>query len=168
MQSKRTITSRQLTILMVVLIAGPIGCGLLLSFFTPRRPEPSLPALVKLDSMWIPADETAEDRRLVPCVSVKNPTQSAWRNLSIGLNKQFYGQMPKGISAGEVVSVPLEVFVARNGSVSFPAGNREIKQVTVFAQVESGARAVSEHKMSAKALIRKSSESKVEGWILGE
>lgn len=153
---------------MTVLIAVPIGCGLLLSFFTPRMPEPTLSALVKLESKWLPADESRVDRRLLPCISIKNPTDTDWRNLSIGLNEQFYSQVPKGIPAGKIVSVPLEVFVARNGSVTFPVGNREIKLVTVFAQVESGARAVSEHKMPSIVPIRKKSDEEGEDWIAGK
>ncbi len=167
MPPKRTITSKQLTILMVALIAGPIACGLLLSFFTPRRPEPALQALVKLDSMWISPSKTPQDRRLVPCISVKNPTDATWRNLSIGLNEQFYCQEPKGIPAGEQVSLPLEVFVSRNGSVRFPVGNRDIKLVTVFAQVENGARAVSEHAMPAMVYIPRTKDED-EGWIGGK
>ncbi len=168
MQAKRTITSRQLTILMAVLIAGPIACGLLLSFFTPRMPEPILPALVKLDAIWITPTEKPEDRRLVPCISIKNPTVSPWRNLSIGLNDQFYSLEPRGVEAGEMISIPLEVFVARNGSVRFPVGNRDIKLVTVFAQVETGLRAVSEHTMPAnKSVRRKGSEGDDEGWVSG-
>ena len=168
MQAKRTITSKQLTILMVVLITGPIACGLLLSFFTPRTPEPTLAALVKLDSIWIIPKEKPEHRRLVPCISIKNPTASPWRNLSIGLNDQFYSQEPRGVAAGEMISIPLEVFVARNGSVPFPVGNRDIKLVTVFAQVETGLRAVSEHTMPAKlSNNRKGSEAYEEGWVAG-
>lgn len=167
MPPKQTITSKQLTILMVVLIAGPIACGLLLSFFTPRRPEPALQAMVKLESMWISPSKTPQDRRLVPCISVKNPTEVAWRNLSIGLNEQFYCQEPKGIPAGEQLSLPLEVFVSRNGSVRFPVGNRDIKLVTVFAQVETGARAVSEHAMPAMVYIPRTKDED-EGWIGGK
>ena len=153
---------------MVAFISGPIACGLLLYFLTPRFPEPRLPALVKLDSMWITLGEKPEDRRLVPCISIKNPTESAWRNLSIGLNEQFYSQEPKGVAAGEMISIPLEVFVARNGSVRFPVGNRDIKLVTVFAQVETGARAVSEHTMPTEIRIRrKGSEEDNEGWVSG-
>ena len=153
---------------MVAFISGPIACGLLLYFLTPRFPEPSLPALVKLDSIWITLREKPEDRRLVPCISIKNPTESAWRNLSIGLNEQFYSQEPKGVAAGEMISIPLEVFVARNGSVRFPVGNRDIKLVTVFAQVETGARAVSEHTMPTEIRIRrKGSEEDNEGWVSG-
>ena len=167
MQTKRTLNAKQLTILLVLPIAVPVACGLLLSFLTPRIPEPTLPALVKLDSIWI--GESSPDRRLVPCISVKNPTASDWKNLLVGLNEQFYCEMPKGVAAGQVFSVPLEAFVARNGSVRFPVGNRDIKLVTVFAQVESGARAVSEHTMPAIVPVsRKSAEAAdVEDWVSG-
>jgi len=147
MQPNRTISKQQLAILTVVLIGVPIGYGLLLSFFTPRSPEPSLPALVRLESKWIGNFE--ESRRLVPCISIKNTTKADWQNLAIGLNKQFYCDEPKGIKAGQFISVPLEAFVARMGSVRFPVGNRDIKSVIVFAQIETGERAVAEYAMPA-------------------
>jgi len=147
---KRTINSRQLTLIFVVMIVGPISCGLLLSYFTARKPEPPLAALVRLDSMWISTKDIEEKQRLVPCIVIKNSSQESWRNLSIGLNEQFYSSEPKGILAGESRSIPLEVFVARNGSVRFPVGNRDIKLVTVFAQIPSGERAVSEHTLLGK------------------
>ena len=167
MQPKRTLSAKQLTILMVLPIAVPVACGLLLSFFTPRIPEPTLPALVKLDSIWI--DETLPGRRLVPCISVKNPTASGWKNLLMGLNEQFYCELPKGVQAGQVFSVPLEAFVARNGSVRFPVGNRDIKLVTVFAQIDSGARAVSEHTMPAIVQGSRKSEEAADdaNWVAG-
>jgi len=117
--------------------------------------------------MWVTSPENPEDRRLVPCVSIKNPTQSPWRNLSVGLNEQFYSQEPKGIPAGQEISLPLEVFVARNGSVRFPVGNREIKLVTVFSQIDTGARAVSEHTMPLAPVPPKKFLSKDDGWISG-
>lgn len=103
---------------------------------------------------------------MVPCVTVKNPTQESWRNLSVGLNEQFYCSDPKELRAGEVLSLPLEVFVARNGSVRFPVGNRDIKLVTVFAQISSGARAVSEHNMQGQSTGRRESEAD-ESWVNG-
>jgi len=163
MHPRRTIRSKHLTLLMIALVAGPVGCGLILSYFTRRSPEPTLPALVKLDTMWITPSGDKQDRRLVPCVSVQNPTANPWKNLSIGLNEQFYCQEPKGIAAGQSISLPLEVFVARNGSVRFPVGNREIRLVTVFAQIASGARAVSEHKLNPPKPNKSDQE-----WIPGE
>jgi len=157
MRTNRTISKKQLAILTAVLIGVPIGYGLLLSFFTPRMPEPSLPALVRLESKWIGNSE--DSRRLLPCILVKNTTKSDWLNLSIGLNKQFYCDEPKGIKAGQFISVPLEAFVARMGSVRFPVGNRDIKSVIVFAQIETGERAVGEYSMPAILALPKRTES---------
>lgn len=145
METKRTIGRRALTLTIFLSIFTPIGFGLFLSFVTQRMPEPALGALVRLSPRWIQKGDDLSTRRLVPCIIIKNPTESAWKNLSIGLNKQFYAQEPGGISADSEVSIPLETFVSRNGSVPFPVGNREIKQVTVFAQLPGGARGVSEY-----------------------
>jgi hypothetical protein len=116
--------------------------------------------------MWITPGGNKDDLRMVPCVTVKNPTQESWRNLSVGLNEQFYCSDPKELRAGEILSLPLEVFVARNGSVRFPVGNREINLVTVFAQISSGARAVSEHEMQGRTTVRRESEAE-ETWVQG-
>jgi hypothetical protein len=150
MQPGRKITSKQLTLLFLVLILGPVGFGLFLFSVTRKMAEPKLPALVRLETMWITSQDTDQGPRLVPCVSIKNPTDSGWNNLSIGLNEQFYAGEPKGISSGSVVSVPLEAFIARNGSASFPVGNRDIKLITVFAQIPSGARGVSKYSIPMK------------------
>jgi hypothetical protein len=169
MRPTRTISKKQLAILTVLLIGVPIGFGLMLSFFTPRMPEPALPALVRLESKWF--GDSYESRRLLPCISIKNTTKCDWLNLSIGLNKQFYCDEPKGIKAGLVVSVPLEAFVARMGSVRFPVGNRDIKTVIVFAQIETGERAVAEYKMPAIPPLPKKTEADAaveenEDWVL--
>ena len=63
------------------------------------------------------------------------------------MNNQFYASEPKGIAPGGTVSIPLEAFVARNGSVKFPVGSRKVREVTVFAQVGTGARAVAEFEL---------------------
>jgi hypothetical protein len=63
--------------------------------------------------------------------------------LSIGLNEQFYSTGNQSLGPNEQFSIPLEAFIARNGSTRFPIG-REIKLVTVFAQLNRGTRAVSE------------------------
>jgi hypothetical protein len=103
-----------------------------------------------MDQVWLEPKSDSQAQRLVPAVSIKNPTQEGWKNLSIGLNKQFYAQEPKGIPAGGSVTLPLEAFVARNGSVRFPPHSREVTHVTVFAQIETGARAVSEFRIPAE------------------
>lgn len=145
METKRTIGRRALTLTILLSIFTPIGFGLVLSFVTQRMPEPPLEALVRLSPKWVQKGEDLSTRRLVPSIIIRNPTGSAWKNLSIGINKQFYAQEPGGIPADSEVSIPLETFVSRNGSVPFPVGNRDITQVTVFAQLPEGARGVSEY-----------------------
>jgi hypothetical protein len=158
MPASRTITSKQLTFLFVALIAGPIACGLLLSYFTRKMPEPVLEASVRIESMWVSKGSDPTDRRLLPCVTVKNKTSGDWKNLSIGLDEQFYASEPKGIPSGQTASIPLEAFVARNGSVKFPVGNRNVEMVTVFAQIPNGSRAVSEFDVKGRVSVSTADE----------
>jgi hypothetical protein len=163
MEKKLSLSSRTLTIIMIACIAGPIGFGLMLSYITDRMPEPPLPALVRLDSVWKEGAGGDAQRRLVPSVIVKNPTENDWRNLSVSLNQQFYAQEPKGLASGAEVSIPLESFVARNGSVKFPVGNRVVEKVLVFAQINSGARAVSEFDIASE---HAAAPSKKDEWVV--
>ena len=149
---------------MIVLILTPIASGLVLYSFTKPQPEPLLPALVMLDTMWIEPKDNKDARRLVPCIVIKNPTEQDWNNLSVGVNEQFYSQEPKGLISGATVSLPLEIFVSRNGSVRFPVGNREVKRATVFAQMATGARGVSEHNLIAAKGPKKNA---TRSWIPG-
>jgi hypothetical protein len=147
-----TLNRRSLTLLIALSILIPVGCGLGLALWTRKIPEPPLDAQVRLDVMWIEPKTSDQPQRLVPAISVRNATNEPWKNLSIGLNKQFYAQEPKGIPAGETVTLPLEAFVARNGSVRFPPDKQDVKYVTVFAQIGTGARAVSDFHVPANAL----------------
>lgn len=148
MPQPRTVTRTQLAILMLTLIAVPIACGLLLYALTPKLGEPPLPALIKFQSEWIGNEEV--NRRLVPCIVIKNDSDGELGKLSIGLNKQFYSTGNRILQSGEQTSIPLESFIARNGSVRFPVGQRVIEQVTVFGQLPNGARGVSEYALSER------------------
>jgi hypothetical protein len=91
-----------------------------------------------------------ENPHLLPCLDVENPTSEKWRNIAVSLNKQFYYYHPKELKQGEVLSVPLEFFVTKGGNVAFQPGSETVTQVTVYAQIPSGARAVSETYLSEK------------------
>ncbi len=157
MTAPRTLSAKQLTVLMLALVLIPIGCGVLLYFNSPAVGEPPLPAEVKLSTMWI---ETEEDsRRLVPCIIVRNKSDSTVSKLSVGLNEQFYSTGNMSLEPDAEVSIPLESFIARNGSVRFPVGNRTIRKITLFAQLGSGARGISEF------LVPEPSESKHTDWM---
>jgi hypothetical protein len=147
-----TLNRRSLTLLIALSILIPVGFGLGLALWMRKIPEPPLEALVRLDVMWIEPKTDRQAQRLVPAISVRNTTTESWRNLSIGLNKQFYAQEPKGIASGQTITLPLEAFVARNGSVRFPPDQQEVKHVTVFAQILTGARAVSDFDIPADAM----------------
>jgi len=147
-----TLNRRSLTLLIALSILIPVGYGLGLALWMRKIPEPPLEAQVRLDVMWIEPKTDRQAQRLVPAISVRNTTMESWRNLSIGLNKQFYAQEPKGIQSGQTITLPLEAFVARNGSVRFPPDQQDVKHVTVFAQIDSGARAVSDFDIPANAM----------------
>ncbi|MCU0716612.1 MAG: hypothetical protein MUD03_10845 [Pirellula sp.] len=148
MPQPRTVSRIQLAILMFTLIAGPIACGLVLYSMSPKLGEPPLPALIKFQSEWIGDEGT--NRRLVPCIVIKNDSAGELGKLSVGLNEQFYSTGNRVLQAGEQASIPLESFIARNGSVRFPVGLRVIEQVTVFGQLPSGARGISEYSLTEK------------------
>ncbi len=139
-----TLNRKTLTALILLSVFIPVGYGLGLAAWMKPMPEPHLDAQVRLDAMWVGSESDLANRRLIPSITVKNPTDQPWKNVSIGLNEQFYASEPKGVAPGETLSIPLEAFVARNGSVKFPVGNRQIKHVLVFGQIPNGARAVAE------------------------
>ncbi len=147
-----TLNRRSLTLLIALSILVPVGSAITLALLTRKIPEPQLDAVVRMDVMWIEPRSAQQAQRLVPAISVRNTTKESWRNLSIGLNKQFYAQEPKGLPAGETMTLPLEAFITRNGSVLFPSDTQDVKHVTVFAQIGTGARAVSEFDIPPNAL----------------
>lgn len=141
-----------------------------LFFWSKPIPEPSLDARIRLDGMWIEDRKNPGQQKLVPAISVRNPTSEPWKQLTIGINKsgrnnQFYASEPAGIPAGKTVSIPLSAFVARNGSVTFPVGTRSVREVTVFAKLPSSARAVSEFILPEKPTVPKSDQPQDESWV---
>lgn len=167
MQPGIRISRTTLTLIILGAILIPVGSALSLFFSVAPIPEPRLDARVRIDAMWV---EDSNGKRLVPSITVLNPTSETWKQLSIGLNKagkhnQFYASEPAGVPAGKTVSIPLAAFVARNGSVKFPVGNRSVKEVTVFAQIPTRARAVAEFLLPEKLTVPKSDEDPQESWI---
>jgi hypothetical protein len=86
-----------------------------------------------------------ENPRLLHSLTVKNPTADDWRNVAISLNKQFFYYHPGTFHASEEVFIPLEFFVTKGGNVAFQPGSEIVNQVTVYAQIPNGARAISEN-----------------------
>ncbi len=159
-----------LTLLILGAILIPVGSALGLFFLSKPIPEPQLVARVRLDGMWVEDRKNPGQKILVPAISIRNPTSESWRQLTVGLNKsgrnnQFYASEPTGIPAGKTVSIPLFAFVARNGSVTFPAGNRNVKEVTVFAKLPTNARGVAEFILPETPTVPKSDQDQESSWI---
>jgi hypothetical protein len=111
----------------------------------PQAPEQILEVNVELTVMpyQMPSSES-KDVRLLSAVKVTNTSDQTYRNMNISLNKQFFYYHPHAVPKGAAVEVPLEFFVTKGGSIKFQTGNKKVNQVTVFAQIESNARAVAE------------------------
>ncbi|XZE21840.1 hypothetical protein SH449x_001748 [Pirellulaceae bacterium SH449] len=145
MTQKLTVKPLPLTFLMLFLVLGPVGFGVFLYSRSKYLGEPPLPVEIKFGTQWVNSEKLGE--RLVPCITIRNTSEKAWKKLSVGLNEQFYNLGGMVVEAESEVSVPLESFISRNGSVRFPVGNRPIKHVIVFAQIHTGARGVSEFRI---------------------
>ncbi len=108
-------------------------------------PEPKLTCQVKLDVMVKAPRLEPDNPRILPCVIVENPTDEAWRNVSVSLNREFFFHQPGVIESHGKITVPLEFFVTKSGNVAFQPGSEKVHQVTVYAQVPNGGRAISEN-----------------------
>jgi hypothetical protein len=116
-----------------------------LSSITPESPEPTLNALAKLSvEPWTPDVGESGDFRLMPSITVTNPTADSWGNVSIAINDMFYYYHGEVLSPGESVTTPCEFFVAGVGNVPFRPGSQQVELISVFAQIPSGERAVFE------------------------
>ena len=127
---------------MLTLVFIPFGFGIGLYLNSQRIDEPELPVEIKFDFAWVGDSET--ERRLVPCIEIRNTASTAFGKLSVGLNEQFYSTGNMNVAGNEVATIPLESFIAHNGSIHFPVGSRPIGHVIVFGQLPSGARGVAE------------------------
>ncbi len=141
----RTLSRLQLTVLLLVIsLVPPI---FVVSMVATHRP-PKEPMLLVEVSQSIKLHQPRNDRtnpRLLPSLVVMNPTNDDWRNVAISLNKQFFYYHPGTFHHTEEVSIPLEFFVTKGGNVAFQPGSETVNQVTVYAQIPTGARAVSEN-----------------------
>lgn len=130
-----------LTASLIAVTLIPVALALTVWLAVPSTPEPQLTASVSLEAVsWPP---TAIDARLMPGVRIGNPTSEPWRNVSVGINNQFYFYSPDPVEAGSDLTVPL-AFFRTSGNQPYRPTVIRIKKLTVFAQLPSGRRAVFE------------------------
>lgn len=138
----RTLTRKQLTLVLVLVTMIPFLLVVGLWFTLPETPEPVLPAEVRVGPMAWP-NEGATNARLVPCMILKNPTEDEWRNINLAINEQFYYFHPDPLAGGGQIHIPLKFFHTK-GNQFYPPEKQKLKLITIYAQIPNGARAILE------------------------
>ncbi len=137
-----TLSKLQLTAALVLVTLLPFGLVVLMYTSMPSTPDPELQVDLQVGPRaW--ASSQSGDLRLVPCVILKNPTQDTWNYLNLSVNHQFHFTHPDPVKPDEEVVIPLKFFHTK-GNAFFPPESQELKELTVFAQIPSGARAIAE------------------------
>lgn len=132
----------QLTAALVSITLLPFLLVVVLYSTLPTGADPTLRAQVAVEPRAWPSDRDPA-ARLVPCVVLSNPTGDEWNNVNMSINKQFHFYHPDPMRPGENLSVPLKFFHTK-GNQYFPPESQQLKQLTVFAQIPSGRRAILE------------------------
>lgn len=143
----RTLEKSQLAMAAGLIVALPLLLVAWMVFGMTPRPEPKLDADISLGvTSWSP-DGTVERTRLLPALVIRNRTQESWGNVSAALNDQFYFYRREKIAPGEEIRVPLEFFATKGNAFFHPPSN-VVKEVTLYAQLPTGARGVKEEQIT--------------------
>jgi hypothetical protein len=137
------LSRKQLGLATLVVIVFPMIFVAWMAFGLNPKPEPKLEASITVGVMaWSP-DQSAERTRLVPALILVNQSQEPWGNVSIALNDQFFFYRREILNGGEEVRIPLEFFSTKGNQRFHPPSNK-LTEVTLYAQLPSGARGVKE------------------------
>ncbi len=137
-----TLSRKQLTWALILVTLLPFGLVVLMYSTMPSVEDPELLVDVRVGPRAWP-DEQAENARIVPCVILRNPTQEDWNYLNLSINHQFHFTHPDMVKPDDEVVVPLKFFHTKGNSF-FPPESQELKELTIYAQIPSGARAIAE------------------------
>ncbi len=138
----RALSRRQLTAALILLTLLPFSLVVVLYTTLPEIKDPVLQVAASVGPRAWPAAD-AVDARIVPSLILKNPTNERWGNVNLSINEQFHFTHPDEIQPGEEIFVPLKFFHTK-GNQYFPPESQELKLLTIYAQVPSGARAIVE------------------------
>lgn len=137
-----TLTRTQLTAVLVLVTLLPFCLVVVLYSTLPEFDDPVLEVAVEVGPRAWPGNDP-ENAHLVPCVILRNPTTEPWNNVNMSVNHQFHFMHPDIIAGGEEIFVPLKFFHTK-GNAYFPPESQELKELTIYAQIPSGARAIRE------------------------
>ncbi|MDZ4851981.1 MAG: hypothetical protein SGI77_22060 [Pirellulaceae bacterium] len=140
----RAISRLKLTILLLAISIIPPAFVVTMVVSHKPPPEPRLVVKVTQDLIVHAPRNSPTSPRILPCIIVENPTAETWRNIAVSLNKEFFYYHSSTLESSQSFTVPLEFFVTKGGNVAFQPGSETVRQVTVFAQIPSGARGVRE------------------------
>ncbi len=138
----RVLSRSQLTAALVLITLIPFALVVVLYSTLPEIEDPVLQVAASVGPRAWPNAESPE-ARIVPSLIVKNPTTEAWRNVNLSINEQFHFVHPATIEPGEEIFVPLKFFHTK-GNQFFPPESQELKLLTIYAQIPTGARAIVE------------------------
>jgi hypothetical protein len=138
----RTLTRSQLTAALILVTLLPFGLVVILYYTMPDHRDPVLEVDVQVGPRAWPNDESP-DARIVPSAILRNPTDEPWNNVNMSINEQFHFQHSEIIQPGEEIFVPLKFFHTKGNSF-FPPESQQLKLLTIYAQLPSGARAITE------------------------
>ncbi len=142
-----------LTVCLVAVTLVPISLATTLWVAVPSSPEPTLPAQVTLQAItWPPPEKGSEEVKFLPGVTVFNPTDETWKNISLAINDQYNFYYPNELRGNSQFSIPL-AFFQTSGEKMYRPGLRPIKELTVYAQLPSGKRAILDIKNPAMGAV---------------
>lgn len=153
----KTLSRGQLTAALVLVTLIPFALVVVMYRSMPDFRDPVLEADVAIGPHAWPND-TAENARVVPCVLLSNPTQESWNYLNMSINHQFHFTHPDPVPPGGEVVVPLKFFHTK-GNAYFPPESQDLDELTIYAQVPSGARAIVEIKGDELGFERPTTEA---------
>lgn len=135
-----SLSSKQLTQALIVVTLLPFCLVVYLYTSMPDIRDPVLPAEVEVGPASWPS-ENAPNARLVPCVLLTNPTDETWNYINLSINDQFHFAHPDPLPPKQQIAVPLTVFHTK-GNAHFPPESQKLKELTIYAQIATGARAI--------------------------
>lgn len=147
-QLPRTLGPVGLTVGLIVLTLVPFLFVVTLYATLPTSMDPVLEVDAKVGPRtWTSNDGT--QTRMLPSLVLKNPTSESWRNVNMSINGQYYYYHPDAVSSGQELTIPLKFFHTK-GNQFFSLENQPLNELTIYAQIPSGARAIK--KLSGSSL----------------
>ncbi len=140
----RSLSRNQLTAALVLITLLPFLLVVVLYTTFPKFEDPVLQVEARVGPRAWPSVD-AIDARVVPSLILKNPTNEIWGNVNLSINEQFHFVIDpdQTIRPGEEIFVPLKFFHTK-GNQFYPPESQELKLLTIYAQIPTGARAIVE------------------------